>query len=161
MTDRLSVAPRRAEAHGSQHNTRNQYIKNYSFDFDFAQAWGQCSVTMTCVTGHLTNVEFTSEHKNWSFPPPESLFSAPVVTNVHEVRMQGSELSKIVADLMQDKKNIAKNLADQAKFARLLVIWTDCDREGEHIGQEIVDAAHKGNPNISVKRAKFSNIERA
>ena len=71
----------------SKHNTRNQYIKNYSFDFDFAQAWGQCSVTMTCVTGHLTNVEFTSEYKNWSFPPPETLFNAPIVTNVHDVSL--------------------------------------------------------------------------
>lgn len=61
----------------------------------------------------------------------------------------------------QDKKDIAKNIADQAKYARLLVIWTDCDREGEHIGQEIVDAAKKGNAGIQVKRAKFSNVERA
>lgn len=62
---------------------------------------------------------------------------------------------------MQDKKAIAQNLADQAKYARLLVIWTDCDREGEHIGQEIVDAAKKGNSSIQIKRAKFSNVERA
>ncbi len=61
----------------------------------------------------------------------------------------------------QDKKAIAQNLADQAKYARLLVIWTDCDREGEHIGQEIVDAAKKGNSTIQIKRAKFSNVERA
>ena len=61
----------------------------------------------------------------------------------------------------QDKKDIAKNIADQAKYARLLVIWTDCDREGEHIGQEIVDAAKKGNATIQVKRARFSNVERA
>lgn len=71
-----------------QNNTRNQYIKNYAFDFDFAQAWGSCSVTMTCVTGHLTNLDFTPEFKNWSYPPPESLFSAPVVTNVYDVRMK-------------------------------------------------------------------------
>ncbi|KAL7938971.1 DNA topoisomerase [Trichoderma chlorosporum] len=128
----------------NKHNTRNKYIKNYSFDFDFGQQWGHSSVTMTCVTGHLTNVEFTSEYKNWSHPPPESLFTAPIVTNVHD-----------------DKKDIAKNIADQAKYARLLVIWTDCDREGEHIGQEIVDAAKKGNAGIQVKRAKFSNVERA
>ena len=68
-----------------QHNTRNQYIKNYSFDFDFGDQWGQCSVTMTAVTGHLTSVEFTAEYKNWSHPPPESLFTAPIITSVHEV----------------------------------------------------------------------------
>ncbi|KJZ71797.1 hypothetical protein HIM_08817 [Hirsutella minnesotensis 3608] len=92
---------------------------------------------MTCVTGHLTQLEFPNEYKNWQHPPPESLFTAP------------------------DKKNIAKNLEEQARYARVLVIWTDCDREGEHIGQEIVDAARKGNPGIQVKRARFSNVERA
>lgn len=61
----------------------------------------------------------------------------------------------------QDKKAIAQNIADQARWSQLLVIWTDCDREGEHIGNEIVEAAYKGNANIRVKRAKFSNIERA
>ncbi|KAJ4144735.1 hypothetical protein LMH87_003606 [Akanthomyces muscarius] len=126
------------------HSTRNQYVKNYSFDFDFGSPYGHCSVIMTCVSGHLTNLEFTAEHKNWSYPPPESLFNAPVISSVYD-----------------DKKNIAQNLAEQARYARLLVIWTDCDREGEHIGQEIVDAAKKGNGQIQVKRARFSNIERA
>ncbi|CEJ81921.1 Putative DNA topoisomerase 3 [[Torrubiella] hemipterigena] len=132
---------------GGRYETRstgNQYIKNYSFDFNFGQPWGDCSVTMTCVTGHLTNVEFTAAHKNWSYPPPETLFNAPIVTSVHD-----------------DKKAIAKNLEEQAKYAQLLVIWTDCDREGEHIGQEIVDAARRGKPSINVKRAKFSNVEKA
>lgn len=43
----------------------------------------------------------------------------------------------------------------------MLVIWTDCDREGEHIGHEIREAAKKGNGQIQVKRARFSNVERA
>ncbi|POR33202.1 DNA topoisomerase [Tolypocladium paradoxum] len=128
----------------STRNTRNQYIKNYSFTFDFQQSWGQCEVTMTCVSGHLTHIEFTDEYRNWSHPPPEALFSAPVITSIHD-----------------DKKTIAENIENEAKYARLLVIWTDCDREGEHIGQEIVDAARKGNAGIPVKRARFSNVERA
>jgi len=79
-----------------KHNTRNKYIKNYSFDFDFgpSPSLGQCSVTMTCVAGHLTNVEFTSEYKNWSYPPPESLFNAPIVTSIHDV---SASLSRPVA----------------------------------------------------------------
>ncbi|KAF5027231.1 hypothetical protein F66182_647 [Fusarium sp. NRRL 66182] len=99
---------------------------------------------MTCVTGHLTTVDFTPEYKNWYQPPPESLFNAPIITSVSE-----------------DKKTIAQNLESQAKYAQVLVIWTDCDREGEHIGHEIVEAARKGKPNIRVFRARFSNVERA
>ena len=38
------------------------------------------------------------------------------------------------------------------------MIWTDCDREGEHIGMEIVNVCRKVKPNIRVKRARFSAI---
>lgn len=61
----------------------------------------------------------------------------------------------------QDRKAVAQNIETEARRARYLVIWTDCDREGEHIGGEIRDAAKKGNRNLEVKRARFSNIERA
>jgi DNA topoisomerase-3 len=42
-----------------------------------------------------------------------------------------------------------------------LFIWTDCDREGEHIGSEVRKQAFMGNRRLEVKRAKFSNTERA
>lgn len=58
-------------------------------------------------------------------------------------------------------KPIAKNIETQARYAKALYIWTDCDREGEHIGSEIRSYALKGNSRIEVKRAKFSNVERA
>lgn len=61
----------------------------------------------------------------------------------------------------QDRKAVAQNIETEARRARYLVIWTDCDREGEHIGGEIRDAAKNGNRNLEVKRARFSNIERA
>ncbi|KAK3302052.1 DNA topoisomerase [Chaetomium strumarium] len=125
-------------------NTRDTYIKNYSFDFDFGGSWGSCSVTMTAVKGHLTAVEFPQEFKSWEYPPPDRLFDAPVQTVIPS-----------------DNKHIAKNIEDQARRASTLVIWTDCDREGEHIGSEIRDAAKRGNAQIQIKRARFSNIERA
>ncbi|KAG7133869.1 DNA topoisomerase 3 like protein [Verticillium longisporum] len=59
-----------------------------------------------------------------------------------------------------DKKAVADNIEQQARYCDLLIIWTDCDREGENIGREIVGLAKKGKPTIRVKRAKFSNIER-
>ena len=124
--------------------TGSQYIKNYNFDFTFSPPWGRCAVTMTSVLGHLHSLDFQQEYRKWQSCPPGRLFDAPTTTFVDK-----------------DKVPIAKNIETQARFAKALFIWTDCDREGEHIGTEIRDAALKGNRNLEVKRAKFSNIERA
>ncbi|PLN75435.1 DNA topoisomerase III alpha [Aspergillus taichungensis] len=122
----------------------NQYVKNYVFDFNFGGPWGNCAVTMTSVLGHLTKLEFEKQYRGWQSCLPESLFEAPVFELVED-----------------DKKAIAKNIQEQAKYCQALFIWTDCDREGEHIGTEIRKHAKKGNARIVVKRAKFSNTERA
>lgn len=47
-----------------------------------------------------------------------------------------------------------------SKFAvgQYLIIWTDCDREGENIGYEIIEVCRTVKPNIKVFRAKFSEI---
>ncbi|ROT35700.1 DNA topoisomerase [Sodiomyces alkalinus F11] len=139
-----AVAGHLAGGNPQTRNTRDQYTKNYCFDFDFGPPWNHCSVTMTAVRGHLTTMEFTEANRDWRYPPPESLFTAPIVTVVP-----------------QDKRAIADNISQQSRYADLLIIWTDCDREGENIGKEIVDASKKGNRGMRVKRAKFSNIERS
>lgn len=61
----------------------------------------------------------------------------------------------------KDKASIAENIKQQARYAKALFIWTDCDREGEHIGAEVRQQAFKGNSRLEVKRARFSNTERA
>lgn len=121
----------------------NQYVRNYEFTFNFRQ-WGNCNVVMTSVLGHLTSLDFEPHYKAWRSNPPSVLFEAATVTSVDN-----------------DKQSVAKNIQTQARYARTLFIWTDCDREGEHIGSEVVNEARKGNPNIIVKRARFSNTERA
>ncbi|KIV88395.1 hypothetical protein PV10_08081 [Exophiala mesophila] len=120
----------------------NQYVKNYEFDYNFRQ-WGTCTVVMTSVLGHLTSVDFDAQYKGWKSCAPSQLFEATTKTIVDK-----------------DKQSIADNIKSQARFAKILFIWTDCDREGEHIGGEVRDQAKKGNPNVTVKRAKFSNTER-
>ena len=62
--------------------------------------------------------------------------------------------------LLQNKRAVAKNIETESRGASVLFIWTDCDREGEHIGTEIRDIAQGVNSRLEVKRAKFSNIER-
>ncbi|KAB5570220.1 DNA topoisomerase [Coniochaeta sp. 2T2.1] len=126
-------------------NTQNRFIKNYKFNFDFGQPWGRCDVTMTCVSGHLTELIFPAEFNNdWQYPPPDRLFNAPVNVSIPA-----------------DNRAIASNIEQEARHAQALFIWTDCDLEGEHIGSEIREVALKVNRRMDVKRARFSNIERA
>ena len=116
---------------------------------------------MTCVAGHVSEIDFTGEYKRWEYPPPETLFNAPVRTTIAEV---GAAIACPIgssADLTKDKKPIAENIERGARYANTLIIWTDCDLEGEHIGSEIRDLARRTKPAIEVKRARFSNIERA
>ncbi|KAI1931477.1 DNA topoisomerase [Ophidiomyces ophidiicola] len=99
---------------------------------------------MTSVIGHLTELDFEPQLRHWQSCPPAQLFDAPVIEGVAKERV-----------------SIAQNIRDKARQADALFIWTDCDREGEHIGAEVRTEAIKGNPGIEVRRAKFSNTEKA
>ena len=117
--------------------TRSQFIKNYDFDYPQTRA----AYTVTCVCGHLTNYDFTERHRAWNSCEAFELFDAPV-----QLQIPG------------DKKDIESNLMQEARRANTLMIWTDCDREGEHIGSEIVQVCKKVKPDIVVNRARFSAI---
>ncbi|KAL4808891.1 DNA topoisomerase [Aspergillus unguis] len=122
----------------------NNFVKNYVFDFNFGGQLGNSSVTMTSVIGHLTSLDFPRRYSGWTSCPPAELFDVDVRTLVDE-----------------DKRAIADNIMEQARYNKYLVIWTDCDREGEHIGTEVRASAKEGNQRIIVKRARFNNTERA
>lgn len=124
-------------------NSANKYVKNYDFTFDFPQT-GRCDVTMTSVLGHITNIDFPPAY-SWNKCVPGKLFSAPIIEVV-------------------SKKDVHKNIATEARHASNLMIWTDCDREGEFIGHEIFQAALLGNPRLQVDevwRSQFSHLERS
>ena len=87
-TKKPCARPVLTDSGSAKANTRVTHIKNYTFDFDFGQPWGTCSVTMTCVVGHLTNLDFPSDYKNWQFPPPDRLFGAPVNTIIQPVSVK-------------------------------------------------------------------------
>jgi len=85
--------------------------------------------------------DFPDTHRKWQSCDPFELFDAPIEVQV-----------------APDKKAIVDNLSSEARKAHQLMIWTDCDREGENIGLEIVKICRKAKPNIVVKRARFSAI---
>lgn len=98
-------------------------------------------MVMTSVSGHLLTHEFAVSFNNWQAVDPITLFAAPV--------------SKICPSNFQP---ILKTLEREIRGCNGLIIWTDCDREGENIGYEIIDVCRAIKPNIEVYRAVFSEI---
>ncbi|KAG8849797.1 DNA topoisomerase [Tulasnella sp. 330] len=118
-------------------NTGNQYIKNYEFDYPQLNA----QFTVTSVSGHLFTHDFGPQYRNWNSCDPFILFDEPVDRKVAE-----------------GKGPIESNLKTQARRSDQLMIWTDCDREGENIGAEVASVCRGAKPRIIVKRARFSAI---
>uniref|UniRef100_A0A7I4Y9H7 DNA topoisomerase n=1 Tax=Haemonchus contortus TaxID=6289 RepID=A0A7I4Y9H7_HAECO len=118
---------------------RSVYNKIYQLD---AEILGQrASLSITSVSGHLMEHAFGPEMKNWTTVPIGTLFDAPIYS--------------VIPDGM---KNIARTLKEESAKSDVLVIWTDCDREGESIGAEIAKVCLETNRQIDVYRAKFSEI---
>ncbi len=56
---------------------------------------------------------------------------------------------------------LQRTLEREIRNCNKLVIWTDCDREGENIGMEVVQVCRRVKPTIQVSRARFSEITTA
>ncbi|KAJ1026722.1 hypothetical protein NDA16_002320 [Ustilago loliicola] len=136
-----SIANILARGHPSNRPGKDKYCRNYDFQYRMPGVQGMVDMTMTSVRGHLTEADFGPQHKGWRSCQPADLFEAPIITG-----------------LSNDAKAIGQNLRMEARNADAVMIWTDCDREGEHIGSEIVDEVRKVRRNIRVMRARFSAI---
>ena len=75
---------------------------------------------VTSVAGHVFGVDFPSEYQSWDGVDPAELFHAPVVKK-------------------PCKGGVVKHLQESAKGVDFMVLWLDCDREGENIGFEVLD----------------------
>lgn len=102
------------------------------------------TMVMTSVLGHVKGLDFGPGYEDWQRVPISSLFHAPIV----------SEISK-------DMLDVAENLRVEARKCQILVIWTDCDREGEYIGSEIAQICSQANPRIEIFRARYSALTTA
>lgn len=75
---------------------------------------------VTSVTGHVFSCDFPQEYQNWNSTDPVDLFAAPTKR-------------------VPQGKGILRLLQNESKGCDYLVLWLDCDREGENICFEVID----------------------
>ncbi|MEM3829294.1 MAG: DNA topoisomerase I [Conexivisphaerales archaeon] len=91
--------------------------------------------------GHILDVDFDEEFKDWDLDTIKDLHSAPIV-------------------YYEKEKEIISKLRELGRKADKLIIATDYDSEGEAIGMEAVTIIKEVNPDIEVKRALFSSLDK-
>lgn len=100
---------------------------------------------MTSVCGHVMSLDFHRKYNNWDAVDPLELFTA-------------STLKKEATEKLQ----MPRFLAQEAKGVDYLVLWLDCDKEGENICFEVIDCVtpvmNRRNGEQTIFRAKFSAI---
>ncbi|KAL7068520.1 DNA topoisomerase family protein [Cryptosporidium serpentis] len=115
-------------------------VHEYTAHFQHKRAFFK----VTSVSGHVFETDFPSKYSNWESTDPVDLFDLPTVKN--------ESSSKMTAHLLREAKN-----------CDFLVLWLDCDREGENICFEVIsvvkDVMAKGrNESLWIFRARFSSV---
>ena len=115
---------------------------NAIFELECQAQGQQVSMRITSVTGHLMELEFAEPYaKKWKACRPVDLFHLPVVKRVKP-----------------DNKNLQRQLEQEARRAQWLVLWLDCDPEGENIAYEVIEVCSAANPRLRILRARFSAL---
>uniref|UniRef100_A0A8C8S4J5 DNA topoisomerase n=1 Tax=Pelusios castaneus TaxID=367368 RepID=A0A8C8S4J5_9SAUR len=114
---------------------------NKIYEYDSCMFGQNVTVAMTSVSGHLLAHDFKMPFRKWHGCNPLALFDA--------------EIEKYCPENFVPLK---KTLEQEIRQCQALVIWTDCDREGENIGFEIIHVCKAVKPSLQVFRARFSEI---
>lgn len=146
VAEKPSVARAITEILAGNSATKRQghSVYNPIHEFNYTLKGRNCKMVVTSVAGHLLDFDFPEPYnKNWSRCAPEELFSMDIECKVPENSVQ-----------------IVKTLEVEAKRANQLILWLDCDREGENIAFEVIRVCEGSNRRLDIWRAQFSDLSR-
>ena len=128
---------------GSARMSQGRSPYNKVFEFEMQLRGAHVTMVFTSVTGHLMEMDFPMAYRKWRSCAEESLFGLPVSKDVREAN-----------------KLVKENLVFLARSCDRLMLWLDCDREGENIAYEVIDVCCRARPSLrqQVSRAHFSSL---
>ncbi|XP_077250449.1 DNA topoisomerase, type IA, core isoform X2 [Tasmannia lanceolata] len=134
----LSIA---SELSSGRMSTRRGSTDVHEFDGTFRGFHAHYKVTS--VIGHVFSVDFPPTYQNWEVIDPMDLFEAPILKTESN-----------------PKAHICRHLSQEASSCGYLVLWLDCDREGENICFEVIECTgfHKIDAGRRIYRARFSSV---
>ncbi|TXG72933.1 hypothetical protein EZV62_001512 [Acer yangbiense] len=139
---------------GGQMSTRRGSTEVHEFDGKFLGSHVHYKVTS--VTGHVFrsrrqraqfrvagSVDFPATYQDWAVTDPLDLFEAPIVKTESNPKI-----------------HISRHLHQEARGCGHLVLWLDCDREGENICFEVIECTgfQLNEAKRRVHRARFSSV---
>ena len=123
-------------------------IDNVPFPFNNFHSHKMC---VTSLLGHIYENDFDASLKNWhSCDPADLLYpDRTQITNALNPKFKDIE-SEI-------KSNIARTNHGNNNKCQGVILWLDCDMEGEAIADEVRQICLSVNARLIIKRARFSS----
>ena len=115
--------------------SKSKFNPVFSFDYHVNKENTEYNMIFTSVRGHLMSYDFGAEYKFWNLQTIENLYDAEIYHN-----------------LTKDNEILKENLQYLTREYKIdtLILWLDCDREGENICFEVVDLIQSVKNNVRI-----------
>mgnify|MGYP000004581075 CR=1 FL=1 len=123
-------------------STQSTYNPVYAFPL-FIGSGEKIEMFVTSVSGNIMDFKFVGEERSWKDTDP--------VIFLKEKNVQSTVIDSAV--------DCVENLKYHAKNSHTIILWLDCDREGEAIAGDCQEICKSANPKAVIKRARFSSLD--
>ena len=122
VAEKPSIADAIAKALASSPITTRSATGVRTHEFQGRYEGRQCEFRVTSVLGHCFSLDFAEAYRDWDACDPAELWDAPVVS-------------------VPTSGGVLKNLRETASGGDALILFLDCDREGEAIAFQVSTSA--------------------